>query len=1460
MNAFGRPGRVNVKLLVILVLVVAVTGGGLAAGYVARKRAIAGRALEDGKAALERRDWPEACKHLQVYLEKYPDDVETLEQYAEAQLKVRPAKPENIGKAIGAYRQMLQVNRGDDKVSDRLAMLYFSVGDFIEAAYVARHRLGEDPNDGSAMMWLGRALMAQRKYPEASEEITRFLERPGNQKYIELYAMLSDIAMESQTPDSTQTAFKWLEESVKHNPESADAHVRRARFYSIVQKEPERARADLEKADQLGTADPHVRLLLAREWMSHGQHDRARAEIEHIRTLGTSAPTAAGLEPLDLALEVHQTAAELALRSGDKEGGLVLARQALGELSDTRRTLFLPYAVDLFLAAGKLDEARSTVDEFRAAVGEITRSDTVQNEKLLLIEGGMANAEGRFYEAIDRLEGIVATGEPRNPRVWRHLAYAYLKTGQERRAMAALEKYVARQQEDTDAALELARANQRVSDWPAVLKFARIVEQRQPELLEPKLLRIEAVLKGADGRLNDTQVAQLTEELRTLRSAHPKAVEVPLLQAMIAQGQGRSDEAIAVLQKAVQECERPQPAAIRLATLLNTAGQRARAIEICRATAEQQPDSAAPIVALAELQWQEDRRQEALQMLEQAAARLKGEESTKVRFALARFLHAVGREDEAAGVLRQLASENASDVQPRLGLLELPSVRSDEKESQRLIDEIRRIEGDRGLRWRFEQAKLLLRNDAWQKQPDVVIGILQRCIDGDPRWSAPVLALGGVYELLGRDDPAEQLYRRYTEVYPDHAPVVVRLLELLERQRRFSEARKILDRTPKALALSGHRTKVAIGQGDFNTAMDELRARMAADPADHASRILLARLIYQQNKDGDPAQHATNTEEALKLLEEVQRSAPDVLSAISSQVAILQAEGRNADALALLNREVERRNDFAAHLLRAEYYASMGRMDLAEQDFVKLTAFPDTQVEGFGRLGEFYQKQGKIEKAIAAYDEGLKVNADRPALRRALISALLQSTRPGDHDRGLAMLDESLQQRPNDPDLLSLRANVLLARNAPEDEKQAIALFEKVVQINPRDVAAHLQVIRYASEMGELEKATQLAARAIGANPENTGLVMVRAQLESDQNNHVAARELARGVLDSEPNNLSALSLLVRIAMRTGNLKEAEQLNERALKLGPASEEVHLAQAELLYARRKPKEAIALLEGFLQKPDARKSPRALLALADLYRMEGDYARCEERIAQAEKLAPRSLGAFILRLRLAAAQKQFDGMIAMLQERLGQDPSQSQVLLSGVSILASAPGGEASLPKIQPMLADFLAKNPRSIEGLLGQALIAYQARDVKLAEDAYRRILEIDPYHRQALNNLAWILAEDLGQLKEAAELADRGVARYPADANLLNTRGTIYFRQQLLSQAQRDLERCLQVSEDLPGTRARTLLLLAKIQVQQGEAGQAQKRLQEALELDRARGGLKPAERVEIEKLLGNPTTRVAA
>ncbi len=1436
-NRMRQPARVNVKALIILVVVVGVIGVGVVVGHHVRKRIIAREALAAGTTAFEREDWTEACKQLKLYLSKYPRDVDVLEKYARAHLSVRPLEAGNIGGALGAYRALLRFKPGDQHVCRELIKLYYGLRDFDEAAYIARQRLAVDPSDAEAKLWLGRTLVAQHKQEKAHGVLRQLVTDCPDQ--VDAYRLLSEIAAEADTLDAGNEARRWLDQAVEANPQSALARVHRARFLRMESADSTGSREDLQAADALNPSDPGTLLALAEEWMALGELDRAHDVLAATEAIDPDKLADFDVNPGAFALARALVAGRLALLRGDAQNGARLARETLDQLSGRRRDGFLPMAASLLLAGGDVDGAREVVEAYREALA--LRGDPGPQTKVdfALVDAAVADAEGRHYAVIGALEDLVVT-DPERAEVWRRLWLAYDATGQPHRAIRALEEYVSRRSSDRVALLALA-TSYRNRDWRKTWQCAERAQALRPDDLEARLLGIEARLYGGTGLLSAALGTELETELRMLLDRHQDSADIHLLLAGVAHKQGRTSEAFARLEAAVAISSDPSSVRLQIVRLHALNQDVQKAIDTCVAIVEEHPDRAAPRIALARLLLGAGQADRAHETLAGAREELVGNERVDATYPLASYMLSHGDPRAGVALLEELAADRPGDVRPRLLLLAQPSVTPDAQRVQQLISELRSIEGERGLRWRFEQARHLLRRDDWREVSSEAEGLLQRCVEADPDGSGPVLALGRMYEMLGREGDAERVYRRTFESSPGQLQVAGRLLALLERQRRFAETEATLNRLPDNL--SGVRTyeaQAAIDRGEPEFAVEGFGERIAVDGGDATSRVVLARLIYRSRRDA---------KQALELLEEAAALDPDLSAVLSSRASILHAEGRGDEAVALLDAEVDRRGDFASHQLRAAYYAATRQPDLAEPDYVRLTQFADSAADGFMALGAFYQSQGRVGEAMEAWERGLTVDEDHVGIKRHLSQVLLSHAEAPSRWRGREMLDGLLERFPEDAQLLSVQAGSLLREGAGEGREQAKAILQRIVQIDPRRVTAHLQLVNLARREGKLEEARERIIQALAYDPRNVELLLTYAGLEADMDNPGLARRLARSVLDLDPDNLPARNLLAAMALRDGEIDAARDLIEEVLRRDPSHDVAHVTKASIHAAEGRLDQAVESLEAYCVTDEGAGSLRALLALAELHRGQGDMVQARERVDEAERLSPGNSQVFLERLRWFHAQGLHAEVHARVTERRAEHPGDVPGLVRGAWILLSS-GEREYVAEAKSLFEHVVAVDRDHVDAHLGLAHAVYQIGDVEAAVRVYRRALALEPYHRQGLNDLAWILAVDLRRAEEALELADTGLARYPDDPHLLDTRGVILLKLDRPDEARRDLERCVETAGKLPATRARAMLHLARHFARQDDRTAVRSWLDRAMEIDRAEDVFDDEERAEIAAL----------
>jgi len=1454
-----------------------------------RRSILSARDLAAGQTAFDKQDWDIARRHLGEYLGRNPDDLEMLNKYARACLSCRPVNIRNVKAAIGAYRRVIRLGPDDKEPYEQLAMLYASLRSFSELAYIAERRLERAPGDHKAPIWLGEALVALDKKEKAREGLLAFIKRLDQQdeKYAEhaqACALLSRIVAGNESDQAATEALDWLNRAVKYDTKSVEALVYRARFYGAKRNIPgmtedallAAARKDLELADQLGTDNPRIRLVLSAEWMSHEQFDRARAELEAVDNLDEKVLREYFYDPNDWVVTRFIHAAELSIRSGKATDdtdvrkklaseGAVLADDALAVLTGPRRRArILSHATRLYVLAGRVADARRCLDEYVNALKTgVAKSRSGRGFGYL--QAVVAAAEDRPYRVIDVLEPE-AVRDPSRPEMWRLMAEAYSRTDQSRRSVRALIRYLRLSPRDPKMTLQLAKEYLKLRDWNRAFDTARLGQDLDPADIVMRLLRIEAdIYRTVERRrgIDEKRLTALAKELATMRTEHPDRVDIRILQAIIAVYREQPDIAEKELKLAIQECSEPLRAEMQLVRHYYRTKRIPDGIKVGREACKRHPEVAEPWLALSGLHVSKRQHAEAVTSLRDGLKSAIGrweKRAVSIRLALLELVE--GERAKGIGILSELAEKDKQEIRARSLLFATREVRENQVRSEKLVREIREAQGESGLLWRLYQAAMLLSDENWRAKQTDITEALQRCIDSDPDWSAPVLLLVNMHTRLGNVGFVEQICRQSLSRNPSATDVADQLVNLLEKQRRFADAQQVLaevEAHPRVA--SAWDVRLAMRSGNFDRAIDELKLRAANSDQDADSRVLLARLVYWQTRDA---------EQALKYLQEAEAITSGSMAITSARVMILKAENRGQEGLALLDGQIKKAEQdtdvsdeqakrariFGAYAMRAAYLASIGRNEAAEKDCLKLTTIPGREARGYEVLGRFYANIDKADDAIQTMKKGAEAYPEDVSLRRNWMVALLRRKGKGDREQAVKILSNLEKKRPDDPDLMRIRAVELLRQASPKSTQEAKKLLKRVVHMEPTSISAHLALIGIVMRDGQYEIARDMAIRATGTNPDSALLMLARASAERALKNTQMAAELARMALRLQPDSTQARDMFVDIALAAKDRKlldEAKGVTAKAIESKPTDGQLQLAQTRILAAMGMTGTAITKLEAYCATDEGKKSVVTLLALSELYRAGGEMAKSSQRIDQAAKLQPKSPDVIRARLAWLATAGKFDEITKRISAYLAEEKPNRGVILAAAGMLASS---EASADRKEALklYERLAAAAPNVLEVQLGLASTAYQTGDAERARKILRGVLakDKDPNNVRAMNDLAWILADRFLQYKEALKLADKGLALAPGNLNLLDTRGMILSNLPgRLTDAKTDFEALAKSVAAGSPRQAKALLQLGRVCVKLTNLVEAKQHFTKAAEIDRKHSIFSAKERSEIENIL---------
>ena len=1459
----NRYAKVNVKVLIILIVIIAAIVASLFAARQIRRSIYSKMHLEAGQKAFENKDWPAAYEHFKEYLGRNPDDIEILKKYAEARLLIRPLEGNAIAGAVSAYRRVIRLNPQDETAYEKLAMLYTGIENFEELAYIARMRIENDPNNKKASIWLADALINLNKPDMAQQTLLNLMDNieklPGKYpEYIQACLQMSNIttSMDS-SPQATAKALEWLNRAVDYDPESAEALVNRANFYcetvviyGVSQIDRlSAARKDLEAADKLGSENPKTLLLAGSQWLTLGDLDKAAAEIQAVDNLSQESIEQYFLDIEGFKAARFVLASELVMRRGDVLQAVSLADEALKTLPEERhRVQILPTAISIYADAGKITEARRYLDEYLESLHKRGKSQasTLRNTYLQAI---VAMAEKKPYVVIDLLQPVVINN-PSSPALWRLLAEAYAQANQTGRAVNALIKYQNFYPRNEQLSLQLAKEYSNLQDWKGMLSAAQQAESLNPSDINAKLLRIEADIHLAIEQSNTIDTAKLEKlsaELQELHQSQPDNVNIRMLQAIIALNLKQYDRVETELKLAIEECNEPLQAEMLLVNYYYQAKRITEAVNLCMSACKNHPDTAEPWLYLSELYIAQKEYDLARSCLKQGLNTITADKQKRllsIRLALLELLN--GNRADGIDILTKLATQNEQEIQARLLLLGIREIKNDPIKAQKLIDELKQIEGQSGLWWRLHQGALWLSSPQWRQKQRDITELLQYCISADPTWSAPVLVLMNMYEKLDDPQAFEDTARQALARNPSAADIADKLMLLLEKQGRLTDAENILRQVEVNQKIaSAWQVRLALRTGDLSRAINELKLRASNDDHDAVSRIQLARLIYRQTRDPNQAFAYLNEAEAIT------SGSP---AATGAKISILKAEGRTKEAMQTIDNYVAKYDNFNAYWMRALYLADEGEYERAEKDYKKLTTFTEAGASGYGLLCNFYLSREKNDKAIATLEEGIKKYPKDLSLQRTLMKLLYAPGPLQDRSRAQEILTSLEEKFPQDLEIMKFKVAQLLEDPTQQSLKTAKDLLENIIDLEPTSIESYLALIGIMMQTGEYSSARDCAIQALGANPNNPALLSARGRAELAIGNPKMAAELAHLVLQEDPDNVEARDILTKAALNSGDnnlLREVRILIESAIDKNQSDENILISRAHVLASMKIPGDAIPALEAYCKTEQGSKSIAAIVTLADLYRLTGDMDMAKQIIEKAEGLAPNNQAVVHSKLLLLVAQKRFDELEQISSAYLSAKEQNPEILMEAATILAGLDSTKLKAEGLK-LFEQVVKLLPASVNARIGMASINYQLGNIEQAEKLYRELIAQHPDNIQVLNDLAWIIQEHSEKYDEALELANKGLSLAPNELHLLDTRGTILSKMpDQLGNAAKDFEKVVELSSSDTQQKAKALLKLGRIYVKLDDMVIAKRRLESASEIDRKIDVFTPAERAEIKSII---------
>ncbi len=349
-----------------------------------------------------------------------------------------------------------------------------------------------------------------------------------------------------------------------------------------------------------------------------------------------------------------------------------------------------------------------------------------------------------------------------------------------------------------------------------------------------------------------------------------------------------------------------------------------------------------------------------------------------------------------------------------------------------------------------------------------------------------------------------------------------------------------------------------------------------------------------------------------------------------------------------------------------------------------------------------------------------------------------------------------------------------------------MAAFNEVIRLNPRASAAQAALSRLNLQTGNQDVALDLAKSAVRNDPNNPQAKLVLIRTLISKRDFAQADTLLKPIEKAFPDALPVLIARGMIDVTMNRIPTARAAYERAATIDPANPEVLRGLMSIDLAMKKPDEARKRAEAWVEKNPTNTS--GLIALAQVYGIQNDAAKAEAALKRVIQQNPTEFRAYAMLGRLYIAQKRLD--------------------------------------EARKQFEDVVAKDAKAL-GAATMVGMIYEMQGKKTeARRQYEKIVQQEPMAGVASNNLAWMYAEDGGNLDVALQLAQNAKSRMPKRAEVSDTLGWVYYKKDLATLAVPALREAVEQDPENPSYQAHLGLAYAKT----GDRLKAKEALQKAL------------------------------
>jgi tetratricopeptide (TPR) repeat protein len=491
---------------------------------------------------------------------------------------------------------------------------------------------------------------------------------------------------------------------------------------------------------------------------------------------------------------------------------------------------------------------------------------------------------------------------------------------------------------------------------------------------------------------------------------------------------------------------------------------------------------------------------------------------------------------------------------------------------------------------------------------------IQRAADAQPDDPAPILALAQYRASIADYEGALQASDQAVELDPDSLPARVQKAEILVDsgiyggdRSRIAEGRAIVEavllETPSAPPALYVRGRAEIAEDRLDEAVETLSLATSVAPDWAPPHAALGSILFAR---GDAAGALPELLRSAQL-EPTNFAARGLLARTYATLGDWDLAIREARAIVDVVEEPGLR------LVIVQSLARQGRLDEALQEFERLPE--DARgAEAWYLAGRIRLREGDSQGARAAFLRSAEI-AEQP--RFELLKQLLRlDAQEGRVEESAARIRAAAEARPEDGKLAQLLGQVAYLQG---DAETAEAELRRATELAPGDARGYEVLARFLAQTGRGDEVVATLEAALERSPDQASLHLALASLYKAQGRNREAMQRYEDAVRLDPSLVHAKNNLAYLIVEEGgDLGRALELAQQAKEGAPNDPRVADTLGWVLYKRDVPEAAVGYLreaEAGLDADDpALPVVRQHLALA--YEASGDLPAARELVERA----------------------------------------------------------------------------------------------------------------------------------------------------------------------------------------------------------------------------------------------------